>query len=250
LFSFIFGSKKSKLVAIHFNKKKQKELNKVLGFSIKDKALYLKSFTHRSYLELYPELEKSNERLEFLGDSVLNMSVAKFLFNANRYKDEGFLTKARAYLVNRDNLFNSAERIGLSDFLLLNKKYLVNSKEGMKTVLADATEALIAAIYLDKGEKVTDEFIYRFVIAPFVNTDFVKADNNFKGQLLELAHANKLGHPHYKVIDEKGPEHKKEFTVEVYIGDIFYSTGKGGNKKNAEQEASKIALNKLISSIE
>lgn len=242
MFSFIFGNKKSKLVAIHFNKEKEKELNKVLGFTIKNKALYLKSFTHRSYLELFPELEKSNERLEFLGDSVLNMSVAKYLFNTNRNKDEGFLTKARAYLVNRDNLFNSSQRIGLSNFLLLNKKYLVNSKEGMKTVLADATEALIAAIYLDKGEEVTDKFIYKYVVAPYVNTDFVKADNNYKGQLLELAHANKIGHPHYKVIDEKGPEHKKEFTVEVYIGDKFYATGTGGNKKNAEQEASKVAL--------
>jgi len=242
LFSFIFGNKKSKLVAVHFNKEKQKELNKVLGFNIKNKELYLKSFTHRSYLELFPELEKSNERLEFLGDSVLNMSVAKYLFEANKYKDEGFLTKARAYLVNRDNLFNSSQRIGLSNFLLLNKKYLVNSKEGMKTVLADATEALIAAIYLDKGEEITDKFIYQYVIAPYVNTDFVKADNNYKGQLLELAHANKIGHPHYKVIEEKGPEHKKEFTVEVYIGDKFYATGTGGNKKNAEQEASKVAL--------
>ncbi|KUO61549.1 hypothetical protein APF79_01790 [bacterium BRH_c32] len=242
MFSFIFGNKKSKLVAVHFNKEKQKELNKVLGFNIKNKELYLKSFTHRSYLELFPELEKSNERLEFLGDSVLNMSVAKYLFEANKYKDEGFLTKARAYLVNRDNLFNSSQRIGLSNFLLLNKKYLVNSKEGMKTVLADATEALIAAIYLDKGEEITDKFIYQYVIAPYVNTDFVKADNNYKGQLLELAHANKIGHPHYKVIEEKGPEHKKEFTVEVYIGDKFYATGTGGNKKNAEQEASKVAL--------
>ncbi len=242
MFSFIFGNKKSKLVALHFNKEKQKELNKVLGFKLKNQAIYLKAFTHRSYLELFPELEKSNERLEFLGDSVLNMSVAKYLFNANKYKDEGFLTKARAYLVNRDNLFNSSQRIGLSNFLLLNKKYLVNSKEGMKTVLADATEALIAAIYLDKGEAVTDKFIYQYVIAPYVNTDFVKADNNYKGQLLEYAHANKIGHPHYKVIEEKGPEHKKEFTVEVYIGDKFYATGNGGNKKNAEQEASKVAL--------
>lgn len=220
-------------------------LEKVLNFEISSKSFYIKALTHRSYLEIYPDLEKSNERLEFLGDSVLNMVVAKYLFEKYKEEGEGYLTKARANLVNRDNLFKAAESLGLINFILFNRKYLKDSKEGFKTILADAFEALVGAIFLDKGIGQAETFINKWIINPARSNQEFLIDTNFKGQLLEYTHANKLEVPRYVLQKEEGPEHNKEFTIEVHIGDRLMGVGKGFNKKSAEQEASKIALENL-----
>lgn len=224
----------------------EKYLESLLGFKIKNKSLFLKALTHTSFLEVHPELEKSNERLEFLGDSVLNMIVAHYLFENYQEEGEGFLTKARAALVNRNRLYEVAEKINLKDFLLYNEKYINENEEGFKTILADAIEALIGAIFLEKGIKFAEKFILKNIIAPYEKNHEYLIDTNYKGQLLEYTHANKLDIPKYVVVSQEGPEHKKEFTVDVYIGDVKFGSGKGKNKKAAEQNASKSALLKLI----
>lgn len=232
-----------KILFKHFIDKKS--LESLLGFKIKHKNIYLKALTHTSFLELHPELGKSNERLEFLGDSVLNLVVAKYLFDNYSDEGEGFLTKARAALVNRNRLCEVSEKIGLKNFILYNEKYIGESEEGFKTILADALEALIGAVFIDKGFKAANKFILKTIINPYERNHEYLIDTNYKGQLLEYTHANKLDTPKYVVISEEGPEHKKEFTVDVYIGSEKFGTGKGKNKKTAEQNASKIALSKL-----
>lgn len=226
---------------------KLESLQNILGFKIDNPFFYIKAITHRSYLELNPELEKSNERLEFLGDSVLNMVVAKYLFEIYPNEGEGFLTKARSSLVNRERLFQTAENLDLKSFLMYNHRYLGDSLEGLKTILADCLEAVIGAIYLDKGIKVVENFILGNLLIPNEEDSGYLVDKNYKGQLLEFTHAKKLEQPRYIVSKVEGPEHKREFTIDVYIGDKLLGTGRGGSKKSAEQDASRIALSQLKS---
>ncbi|TSA29516.1 MAG: ribonuclease III [Ignavibacteriales bacterium] len=220
-------------------------LKKILGFTPRNKSYFIKALTHSSYLELYPELSKSNERLEFLGDSVLSMIVANYLFENYRNEEEGFLTKSRAALVNREHLYITAQEIGLNNIILYNEKYLRDSMEGMQTIYADGLEALIGAIYLDQGLSKTEEFVIERIIKPYeVDQNFL-IDTNYKGQLLEYAHSKKLQSPQYIIRSEEGPPHKKDFIIDVYLGDQLFGTGNGRNKKAAEQEASNNALKKL-----
>lgn len=225
---------------------KLKALVDILGFKISQPEYFIKALTHRSYLEILPELKKSNERLEFLGDSVLGAVVAEYLFKKYPEEGEGFLTKARARLVNKALLADAAELMGLKNFILFDKRYIKSSLKGMHTIQADAFEALIGAIYLDAGLEVSRKFILKRIIKPFINTEKFKSDQNYKGQLLEFAHAQKMETPIYRVVREEGPEHQKTFTIDVLIGNEIFGSGQGKNKKQTEQEAAKIALEKLL----
>jgi ribonuclease-3 len=226
---------------------KLESLEKVLGFKIHNPSYFIKAITHRSYLELNPDLEKSNERLEFLGDSVLNMIVAKYLFKIYSNEEEGFLTKVRSSLVNKDRLYITAEKLQLNNYVMYNHRYLGNSLEGLKTILVDCLEAIIGATYLDQGIDATEIFILENLIYPNEEDRSFLIDNNYKGQLLEFTHSKKMDVPRYHVTSIDGPEHKREFTIDVYIGNKAYGSGKGSSKKAAEQDASRIALSKLKS---
>ena len=244
-----FRNKKLKLVLDKRFLANLKNLESLLGFKIYNQSYYLKALTHRSYLELYPALKKSNERLEFFGDSVLNMIVAKYLFDTFSSETEGFLTKSRASMVNRYRLYAAAAEFGLDKFVLYNEKYLRGSHEGFQTIMADALEALIAAIYFDRGLEEAAEFVNKFVITPFKEDESFIADTNYKGQLLEFTHAEKLSPPRYEVVKEEGPSNNKFFVIDVYIGDLLAGTGSGKNKKLAEQNASQKALEKCKSNL-
>lgn len=226
-------------------KKNLQNLQGSLGISINDPAYYIKALTHSSFLDLYPQLGKSNERLEFLGDSVLSMIVGEYLFKNYPNEEEGFLTKARSSLVNRERLAEAAEEFGLQNIILYNQKYLKDSIEGVQTILADSLEAIIGAIYLDQGLRRAEQFIISKLINPLEGDDSFLVDTNYKGQLLELSHLHKMLSPRYNVLKEEGPPHNKEFTIEVFIGDELMGVGFGKNKKTAEQQASKDAIKKL-----
>jgi ribonuclease-3 len=226
-------------------KKNYSILKSILGFTPRNKSYFIKALTHSSFLELYPELSKSNERLEFLGDSVLSMIVANHLFENYTNEEEGFLTKSRAALVNRENLYLTAQEIGLDKIILYNEKYLRDSMEGMQTIFADGLEALIGAIFLDQGLTKTKEFVIERIIKSYEVDQKFLIDTNYKGQLLEFAHSRKLHQPRYIIRSEEGPPHKKEFIIDVFLGDELFGTGSGRNKKAAEQEASMNALQKL-----
>ena len=225
---------------------KIKTLEKFLGFKTNRPEYFIKALTHRSYLEIDPTQTKSNERLEFLGDSVLGMIVAKYLFKRYPDEGEGFLTKARSHMVSREALADAAESMNFKKYLLYDTRFVKDSEEGMRTIMSDALEAIIGAIYFDQGLKKAEQFIFKWIIKPNVSNGTVSLDRNYKGQLLEYTHANKLDAPRYVLQKTEGPEHKKEFTIGVFIGGEMLGIGTGGNKKSAEQEASQKALEKLL----
>ncbi len=209
---------------------------------------FLKAFTHRSYLELTSENIKSNERLEFLGDSILNKNTAEFLFQKYPNADEGFLTKSRSQIVNKHSLEKISFNLSLQDLIFLNDKYLSKEKKKIGNIMADCLEALIAAIYLEFGEKVVGAFIQEQIIIPLIKNGNIKYDNNYKGQLLEYSHAHKLNQPVYTVLEQIGPQHNKTYKIKVFVSENIFGIGIGPNKKSAEQEAAKKALAILDSS--
>jgi ribonuclease III len=226
--------------------KKIREIEKKLNISIRLPHYYIKALSHKSLPEQNAGyFKKSNERLEFLGDSILGMIVAKFLFKKYPSASEGFLTKTRSQLVNKEALVIAAERLKMKDLVAYNEKFVNGSVEGLHTIIADALEALIGAIYIDQGMKTTEKIISKWILKPRFSDDTATLDKNYKGQLLELTHARKVGEPSYKIVDLEGPEHQKKFTVEVYIAGEAMGTGTGHNKKSAEQQASKAALAKF-----
>lgn len=225
---------------------KFKQLEKIIGSSINDKSFYIQALMHRSFLEELEDEDKSNERMEFLGDSVLSLVVAEYLFNNFPDEEEGFLTKIRAKLVNRFALSDAAEEIGLENFVLINQNLTNSFARASKTVLSDAFEALIGAIYLDLGLKVAKKFIYKVLINPVVKDGEYLKDENYKSQLLEYAQANKMDPPSYIVIKEDGPQHDRTFTIKVTIGETFEGIGDGKNKKTAEQNAAKSTLDQIF----
>ncbi|MBL1214117.1 MAG: ribonuclease III [Ignavibacteriae bacterium] len=247
MLKFLNWFKKNSL-SNHSNLVKQKisNLENILGYRIDNPVYYIKALTHRSYLEIEPELGKSNERLEYLGDSALGFIVAEFLFSEFPDEGEGFLTKYRSHFVDKQALVNSAEYLNLNNTLLYNSKFINDSYDGMRTILADSLEALIGAIYLDKGFEMTSKFVHKNIIEPIYSSGEFKKDKNYKGQLLELAHSKKQVTPVYQLVKEEGPEHGKTFTVTVKIENKTYAKGNGRNKKTAEQQAAKKALQKLI----
>ncbi len=223
------------------------ELEKILNISIKNKSHFIQALIHRSFLEELEDDDTSNERLEFLGDSVLSLVVAEYLFQKFPDEDEGFLTKIRARLVNRTALSDAAEEIGLAKFILIDHNLSNTFARASKTVLSDGLEAVIGAIYLDHGLKVSKEFIYRILIEPITKENDYLIDENYKSQLLEFAQANKIEIPIYKVIKQEGPQHDRIFTVKVSAGKSYEGIGIGKNKKTAEQNAAKAALEKIFS---
>lgn len=239
--------KKSELISQVFSAKKIAELEKLIGISIKNKSYYIQALTHRSFLEQNNFYDVSNERMEFLGDAVLSLAVAEYLFEEFPDKDEGFLTKTRAKLVNKLILAEAAEKINLASFILLSNNVKNTFLPGSKTILSDALEALIGAIYLDNGLEPSKYFIRRILIEPNIKEGLYLIDENFKSQLLEYAQANRLENPSYAVVSEEGPQHNRTFTVKVMIGDIEYGIGKGKNKKSAEQNAAHAALMRIAS---
>jgi len=221
------------------------ELEEIIGYPIKDKSHYIQALMHRSFLEELEDDDKSNERLEFLGDAVLSLIVAEYLFENFPNENEGFLTKIRAKLVNRFALSDAAEDIGLANFILINQNLTNTFARASKTVLSDAFEAIIGAIYLDHGLDISKKFIYKVLINPIVKEGEYLVDENFKSQLLEYAQANRMEVPNYIVVKEEGPQHDRVFTVKVSIGENYFGIGTGKNKKTAEQNAAKATLEKI-----
>lgn len=238
-----------------FSKKKQEDLNpelksriekleRIVGFEIDDPSLFLKALRHRSTLsqEKY-ETYDSYERLEFLGDAVLDLIAAEFLFKNYPEEDEGFLTKVRAKLVRGDTLTDFSKKLGLEDLMELGER---NGKSAIsKSILADAFESIIAAIYITKGYKEAYQFVDRVIEKNLVIEKLINTLDNYKSALLELAQAQKKPIPHYELINETGPGHNRTFMVKVMVGKDEMGRGKGKSKKKAEQKAAKEALSKL-----
>jgi len=217
-----------------------------LGHTIIRPELFHEALSHRSYSQT-PEGagSVSNERLEFLGDSILNLLVAEYLFNAQTEAPEGELTKLRARLVNRKALALYAKGLGLEEYLLMSPQTDQLSGRGLETILSDAYEAVVGAIYLDGGYEAARAFVNRTAIRAFTSGTIGMTDENYKSMLLEHAQAEGLGVPRYLTVGERGPDHDRTFTVEVQLGRQPHGEGSGKNKKDAEQEAARAALKAL-----
>lgn len=218
-------------------------LEKKLGLKFKDKKLLTQAFVHRSYLNENPEsgLEQ-NERLEFLGDAVLELVITEYLYKKYPEKTEGELTNWRAALVNAKMLASVAEEIGFNDFLLLSKGEAKELGKARQYILANTFEAFIGALYIDSGYNPSDEFIKNFLLKKLPDIIRKKLYRDHKSQFQEKAQEKVGVTPMYKVMKEWGPDHKKKFTVGVFLEDELIAEGEGYSKQEAEEEAAKKAL--------
>lgn len=218
------------------------ELEQLLGVDIHLPSLYEQALTHRSYLQVVNSPEhRSNERLEFLGDAILGMVTAEYLFYNNREVLEGELTKMRSWIVNKKSLAICARAIKLDSFLFLSYSASQSLQRGNDSMLADALEAIIAAIYLDRGFDEVRRFIVEKLLPIMVQESLVH-DTNYKSLLLETVQAKGQPAPRYVVTREEGPDHEKHFTVDVIVDDAVIGSGSGRNKKDAEQAAAEAGL--------
>jgi ribonuclease III len=224
---------------------KVKELEKILGLSIISVSIYEQALMHRSYLQVANKPDhRSNERLEFLGDSILGMITAEYLFYNNKEVLEGELTKMRSWLVNKKTLAICARELHLDQLLLLSYSAIQSLERGNDSMLADALESIIAAVYLDHGFEAARTFIVDKLLPIMVEQSLLH-DTNYKSLLLENVQANGHMAPRYLVAFEEGPDHEKQFTVDVYVDEKKLGRGKGRNKKDAEQDAARIALDAM-----
>jgi len=220
-------------------------LAKTMGIRFKDEDLLTEALTHRSYLNEYPRWRlPHNERLEYLGDAVLELLVSEELFEKFPEYPEGQLTVLRAALVNYQILARVAEKIGLQQFILMSRGEKKDTGKAREVILANAMEALIGALYLDQGFEATRPFVRKFVISNLDEVLKTKSYRDAKSELQEFVQEKMKLTPTYNVLDESGPAHKRMFTMGVYFGEKLIAEGKGTSKQEAELEAAKNALQK------
>ena len=213
------------------------KLQKDLGYEFLDKNLIIEALTHKSYKQPY-----DNERLEFLGDAVLDLVVGEYLYFKFKKADEGTLSKIRASLVNEVGFDKLARDLHLGDYILLSAAEENNGGRDKPSLLSNAFEAVIGAIYLESGLDTVKKIAIRLIekVHPDISLDSLFRD--FKTALQELTQARFGITPEYKVIASRGPDHKKEFEVAVYIDGKEYARAIGKSKKIAQQEAAKVAV--------
>jgi ribonuclease III len=224
----------------------QNELQKILGVPFQQQELLTQALTHSSYANENPgTAPASNERLEFLGDAILGLIVAENLFLDFPTMAEGEMTRLRSILVKQETLARVAETIDLGEYLYLGKGEESSGGREKPANLARALEALIAAVYLDHGYEVTEQFVLEILDAELRRTLYQGTIIDYKSQLQEMLQAKAQQTPVYVLIETSGPDHDKKFTVEVKLGNDVLATGIGRSKKKAETEAARIALEKL-----
>lgn len=209
-------------------------------------ALAVTALKHRSFLNMSNEPRVfSNERLEFLGDAVIDLVVTHFLYEKFPGETEGHLSKVKSILVSKPVMADIATEMQLGDLVLMNRGEEKTGGRRRKSILADAFEAIVGAIYLDLGMQEAQNFIYTYLLNDFKKIIHKGLYRNYKSILLEHAQGNGDGLPNYRVTQELGPDHSKEFVIEVWIGTEKLGDGRGKSKKLAEQEAAKMAVEKL-----
>ena len=219
------------------------ELQNTIEYHFRDKELLHSALMHSSYTnEMHLPKHKCNERLEFLGDAVLELISSEFLFFENPKTLEGELTRMRASMVCEPSLAFCAREIGLGDYLLLGKGEERTGGRNRDSITSDALEALIGAIYLDGGFASAKEFVLKFVLNDLENKKLFYDSKTILQEIVQAYFEEKVS---YHLIKEEGPDHDKKFTVEAHVGNDSYGTGSGRTKKAAEQEAAYRAILKL-----
>ncbi|NLM04397.1 MAG: ribonuclease III [Clostridiales bacterium] len=219
--------------------KKLEILQKEIDYKFKDIQLLREALTHSSYANESKRHTNHNERLEFLGDSVLGLIISEYIFAKYKHLPEGELTKVRASVVCEPSLAEQAKKIQLGKYLLLGKGEELTGGRTRESILADALEALIGAIYIDGGIEESKKFILKHFMESIKLASTGTLFKDYKTELQELLQSKSVDKITYKVVDEHGPDHNKTFDVEVLLGDVVIGRGSGRSKKEAEQRAAK-----------
>lgn len=219
------------------------KLFELIGINFKDELIIKEALTHRSFLnEAKTKNLKNNERMEFLGDAVLEMIVTVFLLNKFSEFPEGELTSLRASLVRTESLADEAKRLELGNFIFMSKGEESTGGRNRPYILANAFEALIGAIYLDQGYNVVQDFIIKNVCYKIDNIVESEGYIDSKSKLQEISQETLKITPTYKLLGSSGPDHNKTFDMGVYVGEDLYGKGQGKSKQEAEQNAASNAL--------
>lgn len=228
------------------------QLEEALGYQFRDRQLLVQALTHRSHLERKRAgAGPDNERLEFLGDAIVGFVVSDALCRHLPALSEGHLSRIKANLVSARSLRQVAERLVLGRYLRLGTGEEKTGGRHKQALLANALEALVAALYLDGGLSAAREFVERYLLAEVRGgriDSLVRAD--FKSALQEYLQARRLPPVRYETIETSGPEHRKTFTVELWVGERRLSCGRGASKKAAEQQAAREALEQVATTVE
>lgn len=220
-----------------------KELQEKIGIHFNDTVIYQTAFTHRSYINEHRHLNRDhNERLEFLGDAVLELIVTEYLYKNYPHKSEGDMTNWRSALVRGENLAKISRDLGLGQFLYLSKGEEKSGGREKDYLLANTMEALIGAIYVEHGTKVVKQFIHDFLL---LHLDFILEQGlhiDAKSKFQEISQEKEGLTPTYRLLGEEGPDHNKIFTMGLYIGEELIGSGQGSSKQSAEQSAAKVGL--------
>lgn len=216
-----------------------------LGEKVNSTPTYKKAFIHRSFLnEAGPDLE-SNERLEFLGDSILSFIISSYLFKKRLRDTEGDLTNLRSYIVKTKSLAKAALDLNLGSYLKLSKGEEISGGRDNPQILANTFEALLGAIYLEEGLEIATEFVSGYLLPLFEKELLSGPPKDSKSHLQEIAQTQTKQSPKYKIMDTTGPDHAKIFRVGVFLEGKMVGEGKGSSKQLAEEEAAKMALGKM-----
>jgi ribonuclease III len=225
------------------NQRQLEELEGILGYTFQRRQLLVQSLTHSSLAHESGDGSPHNEPFEFLGDAVLGFVVSARLFESFPGADEGRLSKMKAHLVSATHLFSVAEHLDLGRFLLLGRGEEKSGGRNKRALLVDAVEALIAALYLDGGVPAADQFVLHWVIGEDLQHGMEGfPSEDYKSALQEYVQARQFAQPRYRVAEERGPEHRKVFVVEVRLSVDRIVSAEGPTKKRAEQAAARAAL--------
>ncbi|MEI7604350.1 MAG: ribonuclease III [bacterium] len=220
------------------------ELEKTIGIQFNNKEIIKEALTHRSILSEKKNV-KHNERLEFLGDAVLEIVVTEYLYNEYPDYDEGLLTSFRAAAVKTESLSETAVELNLGQFLIMSSSEESTGGKSRPYILANCVEAIIGAIYIDLGFAKAKEFIDKYINSKLKNIVDNRLDIDPKSKFQEYIQETFKQTPYYKVVSEEGPDHDKVFEVIAMVGETAYSVGKGKSKQSAEQEAARLSFEKV-----
>lgn len=225
-----------------------KILKEKFDISFNNKALLMEAMTHSSYTNEHKEMKGIyNERIEFLGDAVLELTISDWLFRQFPHFQEGQLTKLRAQIVCEDSLSLLAKECSLNEYLLLGKGETLSGGREKPAILCDVFEAFIGALYLDKGVNEIQRFL-NLVVIPKIKNGRYELITDFKTELQEYLQQNGPVHIRYELVKEEGPSHDKTFTVQLIVDGKKYKTASGKTKKAAEQMAAKLTMEELTQS--
>ncbi len=222
-----------------------RQILKKLDLAPQNPELYQLAFTHRSYLN-ESKAQHSNERLEFLGDSVLSFIISGYLYKLRPDDEEGQLTNLRSFIVKTDSLAKASMTLELGSYLQLSKGEELSGGRDNPQLLANTFEAFLGAIYLDLGLEAAETFVFKVLLPLFENEIRTGAPRDAKSQLQETAQNLTKTAPKYRILETTGPDHAKRFKVGVFINNEMVGVGEGTNKQQAEEEAAKEGLKKLV----